>query len=494
MARPEAPDQDWLGLSEASRVLGVSPATLRRWSDAGRLHVFTTPGGHRRFSRAVLERLLPSDRTRRPALGGAGLTPSRIARTYRRAGREVAAGAALGPDPDRRAASSCSASAATSSPASLLQHLDAAQPEGAAHHLKEASVSAGDYGRMAAGMGLSLSQTIEGFLRFRAPFHHELAVAARRRGFDAAETSDLLETAERAMDRLLVATMTGHSLATGRRRREPGPGLASPRSSRDERTRLRVVVALVSPRPRTFRPRSAKPSRPDPGRAPGRAADCRDLPPGRGLLDRCDRRPSGWPELAGSRGRPTLVGDAAARHAIEVAVGRDSVVVGEDQVLHQVRESVEAARRAGRLDPASSASSRCALQAGRQARSLAPGPSRSLADVALAAIERKDRAPRRSRDPRRGRRPDGPLDRRRRQGRRAPRSSIANRSADRAAPLAAATGVAHRCRSTRVPRSGDSRRSSWPSPAVGARPRDDRGTGRRRRASSSTCPSRRPGR
>jgi hypothetical protein len=71
---------------------------------------------------------------------------------------------------------------------------------------------------------LSLSQTVEGFLRFRAPFHHELAVAARRRGFDTAETTDLLETAERAMDRLLVATMTGHGLtaANGRRNRAAG--------------------------------------------------------------------------------------------------------------------------------------------------------------------------------------------------------------------------------------------------------------------------------
>ncbi len=103
--------------------------------------------------------------------------------------------------------------------ASLLQHLDAATPEGAAHHLKEASVTAAGYGRLAASLGLSLSQTIEGFLRFRAPFHHELAVAARRRGFDAAETTDLLEAAERAMDHLLVATMTGHSVATGRGQR-----------------------------------------------------------------------------------------------------------------------------------------------------------------------------------------------------------------------------------------------------------------------------------
>lgn len=98
--------------------------------------------------------------------------------------------------------------------AGLLQYLDAPHPESAAHHLKEASVTAAEQGRASAALGLSLSQTVEGFLRFRAPFHHELAVAARRRGFDAAETTDLLEAAERAMDRLLVATMTGHSLAS----------------------------------------------------------------------------------------------------------------------------------------------------------------------------------------------------------------------------------------------------------------------------------------
>jgi hypothetical protein len=103
--------------------------------------------------------------------------------------------------------------------ASLLQYLDSTQPDAAAHHLKEASGSASEYGTVAATLGLSLSQTVEGFLRFRAPFHHELAVAARRRGFDTAETTDLLETAERAMDRLLVATMTGHTQAAGKGRR-----------------------------------------------------------------------------------------------------------------------------------------------------------------------------------------------------------------------------------------------------------------------------------
>src|SRR6266581_1592550 len=90
MTRSASRDPDWVGLSTASQLLGVSPATLRRWSDAGRLRVFTTPGGHRRFSRAALERLLPADRSRRPSLGSAGFTPSRLARTYRRASRNAA--------------------------------------------------------------------------------------------------------------------------------------------------------------------------------------------------------------------------------------------------------------------------------------------------------------------------------------------------------------------------------------------------------------------
>ena len=208
MARRSSRDPDWVSLSEASRVLGVSPATIRRWSDAGRLRVFTTPGGHRRFSRSALERLLPADRSRRPSIG-AGLTSSRIARTYRRASREVAPELpwVLALTDEQRMLFRERGHILA---ASLLQYLDASRPDASAFHLEEAASSAAEYGTVAAGLGLSLSQTVEGFLRFRAPFHHELALAARRRGFDTAETTDLLETGERAMDRLLVATMTGH--------------------------------------------------------------------------------------------------------------------------------------------------------------------------------------------------------------------------------------------------------------------------------------------
>jgi len=144
------------------------------------------------------------------------LTPNQIARTYRRASREAAPELpwVLALTDEQRVLFRERGQLLA---AGLLQHLDAPQAESAAHHLEEAAVTAAEYGRVAASLGLSLSQTVEGFLRFRMPFHQQLAVAARRRGFDTAETTGLLEAAERAMDRLLIATMTGHSTASSGR-------------------------------------------------------------------------------------------------------------------------------------------------------------------------------------------------------------------------------------------------------------------------------------
>lgn len=88
-------------------------------------------------------------------------------------------------------------------------------------------------------------------------------------------------------------------------------------------------------------------------------------------------------------GGELLIGEPAVRHAITVAVGRDSVVVGEDQVLHQLRESVDRARAAGALETALERLFALALQAGRRARSWRQGPQRSLADVAVSSIERQ---------------------------------------------------------------------------------------------------------
>jgi glutamyl-tRNA reductase len=140
-------------------------------------------------------------------------------------------------------------------------------------------------------------------------------------------------------------------------------------------------------------------------------------------------------------GSRVLVGEAAIRHAVAVAAGRDSVVIGEDQILHQLRESVAEARGDGRLHPVLERLFALGLRAGRRARSWREGPALSLADVALSEIVQRT----------------GPVDGRRvlivgagRMGRLAARSmaaggasiSVANRSPERANSIAAETGAA----------------------------------------------------
>ena len=90
--------------------------------------------------------------------------------------------------------------------ADLLAHLDADGGD-----LRVAEEHAREYGAEAARMGASLTDTVEGFLRFRKPFIDELAVLARRRRLDTAEATALLVDAESALDTLLLSLMTAHT-------------------------------------------------------------------------------------------------------------------------------------------------------------------------------------------------------------------------------------------------------------------------------------------
>jgi molybdopterin-binding protein len=51
-----------LRIGEAAAQLGVSPDTLRRWAEAGRLEVELTPGGQRTVSQADVSRLAAARR------------------------------------------------------------------------------------------------------------------------------------------------------------------------------------------------------------------------------------------------------------------------------------------------------------------------------------------------------------------------------------------------------------------------------------------------
>jgi excisionase family DNA binding protein len=199
----------WLSLGQASRLLGITPATLRRWADQGEVATFVTPGGHRRFPRSVIEGMVPHVRSRRPTLAGLGASPERMALAYRRA-RPVERGG----NPHWLAGLSEVDRAEFRERGRrllgiVLEHLDAGDRALAGELLDKASGAAAEYGALSRALGASLTETLELFLRFRASFVGELAGVARRRRLDTREATALLVAAEAAMDRLLVALMKG---------------------------------------------------------------------------------------------------------------------------------------------------------------------------------------------------------------------------------------------------------------------------------------------
>jgi excisionase family DNA binding protein len=60
--------------SQAARYIGVSLATVRRWTDAGHIACYRTPGGQRRFSKDQLDGFVVSLQS-----GDAGHTTPRAA-------------------------------------------------------------------------------------------------------------------------------------------------------------------------------------------------------------------------------------------------------------------------------------------------------------------------------------------------------------------------------------------------------------------------------
>lgn len=225
VTQPVVKDPGWMTLTDACRLLGVSPSTVRRWADSGLVRTFVTPGGHRRFSRAGLEAMLPDRPAVRPSLTDLGETSGRMARGYRRAVEDAPGRIPWVSELDdakRERFRGYGRGIVTS----LVAALDADDPGRRAELLRGAEDSCTQYGRIAGEEGLGAAMTADLFLRFRLPFLAELGSLSRRREFDAGTTSSLIADASAALDSLLLATLRGWeaaALGAGRRSRRPTP-------------------------------------------------------------------------------------------------------------------------------------------------------------------------------------------------------------------------------------------------------------------------------
>lgn len=193
----------WLALGPASRLVGVDPDTLRRWADDGRLRAYATPGGHRRFAVADLQRVVATRRPERRPLAELGATSDRVTRAYARSYRSADAARPVRDrfGEDERTAFREDGRRLVEV---LLGYLDAASDadrdrlDAEAAGLVESTAI-----RLRAG-GANIAEAIAAFTGARRPFMTELAAIGRRRSLDVAALTATYEAAVALLDRLLL--------------------------------------------------------------------------------------------------------------------------------------------------------------------------------------------------------------------------------------------------------------------------------------------------
>ena len=209
---PTGAPVDWLALGPASRLIGVDPDTLRRWADSGRVRAFATPGGHRRFSRSDLDRLVAIRRSGARPMAALGATSDRLARVYARAYRE---GSPVAPERLRDEAREAFRADGRRLVAVLLAYLDATAAGDRRRWEDEALALIGGVALRLADAGTDPRDVVGIYLRARQPLLGELAAIGRRRSLDTTELASLYERAIGLLDRLLVHLVEVHAAAGG---------------------------------------------------------------------------------------------------------------------------------------------------------------------------------------------------------------------------------------------------------------------------------------
>jgi len=211
-ATDAAGSERWLSINAACALLGVDPSTLRRWSDTGKVPVFRTPGGHRRYSEADLRAFVGvwPRRQERPRVSRQVLTDRSLSGyedDYRRGARErrwFKAYDAQTQEEHRRLGRRL---------IDLAVRFAAAAGDDRASLLDDGRQIGAHYGRSGAEAGLSGVETVEAFLYFRFPVVQAVPGMIDEEGLAANRAARLFIEIGHFLDQVLVATVGAHETA-----------------------------------------------------------------------------------------------------------------------------------------------------------------------------------------------------------------------------------------------------------------------------------------
>ena len=194
-------------MRRACEILGVNQSTLRAWTDGGRVPVFLTPGGHRRYREADLRALLESGGS------GASMEPLSAALLASHDRYEHVARQALSSPWFERfdtVARRQFRLLGTSMLNLLTNYLISPSPAERESALGRGRDLAAEYGVMATRLGLTLAEATEAFLLFRNPVLETVYQWLGSQSQPTRQAGDMLGRANQFMDQVLIAMTAAH--------------------------------------------------------------------------------------------------------------------------------------------------------------------------------------------------------------------------------------------------------------------------------------------
>jgi len=198
-----------LSIGEASSILGVSEATLRQWTDNGKVKAFVTPGGHRRYSRAELTKLTGAHRygikelVKKMEL--ASVARERLARApwYKKLGVK-----------SRKKLREFGGEIVN------LAIIYISRRRQRSEISKQAKKLGSELGKYLAESGLSLTDSLEVFLLYRAPVADIVLEVAKGGGILSQGVVEVMPEVNRLLDDILLSLGSAYQGGKGRKIRK----------------------------------------------------------------------------------------------------------------------------------------------------------------------------------------------------------------------------------------------------------------------------------
>jgi excisionase family DNA binding protein len=195
-----------VGISAASQILGISETTLRRWTDEGRIRVFVTPGGHRRYSANELRQFMRAHR----AVDGTASVARQLQDTV--PVHRTTARADMGSAPST---SQMPREAQDHLARSGRQLLDlvvryVTQPAKRPETIQRAREIGHEHGAILAAQGFSLVDSLEAFVKHRTLLVEAAARSARSGQMPGRRAVAAVALVTRVLDEALVALVAAH--------------------------------------------------------------------------------------------------------------------------------------------------------------------------------------------------------------------------------------------------------------------------------------------